>query len=857
MITSKKSMTVFSVCFLAAIYSCKKPAIRTLKSGLHSAKSNINAVSNSKTVIKTHSKKIKSFNKSFSYNIMQSLNAFIISLLLFVSFQSKILAQSSVQTLRGTVIDKISQSPLPGAVIVLLNATTTNATSSDAEGRFKLLNVPIGKQSIKISFLGYKEQIIQNLTINSGKELVLTVQMEEDIQAMNEVVVEAKIEKNKALNEFSAVSTRAFSVEETQKFAAAVNDPARMATSFAGVLQAGDGNNNISIRGNSPNGLLWRMEGVEIPNPNHFSAVGSSGGGISILSAQLLGNSDFSTGAFAAEYGNALSGVFDLKLRKGNNQKREYTFQAGVLGIDFATEGPFKKNYDGSYLINYRYSTLNILRDLGIELDGATTFQDLSFNMSLPTKNLGSFGIYGFGGISAQKVTAAKDSALWKENDFKQYNNNFVANTGAVGVNHVKLFNNQSYLKSALVFSGTQNKNITDKLLNDYSTFRQEGEEVYNQSKITLNSVYTKKVNARNNFRTGFIANQLNYGINKRDRIDTTVLITRINEKGNTQTIQTFFQWNTKVNEKLTTNIGLHYFQLLLNNTWSLEPRASIKYELNPKHNFTAGYGLHSQLQPIGVYFAKQALSDGTIIQPNKNLELSKAHHFVVGYDWNINSFSHIKTEVYYQHLFNVPISKDKTSTYSILNTMDGYNTEPLSNRGLGRNYGLELTYERFLHKNLYYLISASLYDSKYKAANDKWYNTRFNTNQALSVTIGKEWTLSEKRKNRVIGFNIKSIYMGGWRNTPIDLEQSKQKGEVVFNNDKTFTLKNPDYYRLDVRVSLKRNYKKLTTTLALDLQNATNRKNVGGQYFNVNAQQIQYFYQAPLIPILSYKLEF
>ncbi len=857
MITYKKSISIFSACLIVAGYGCKKPIIQTIKNGLHSSKHIANTVSNnsSSSVIQSH--KIKSINKSFSYNVMKSLKAFIISLLFIVSLQTTSSAQSAVQTLRGTVIDKISQSPLPGAVIVLLNSSTNNATSSDAEGRFKLLNVPIGKQSIKISFLGYKEQVMQNLTVNSGKELVLTVQMEEDIQAMNEVVVEAKIEKNKALNEFSAVSTRAFSVEETQKFAAAVNDPARMATSFAGVLQAGDGNNNISIRGNSPNGLLWRMEGVEIPNPNHFSSVGSSGGGISILSAQLLGNSDFSTGAFAAEYGNALSGVFDLKLRKGNNQKREYTFQAGVLGIDVATEGPFKKNYDGSYLINYRYSTLNILRDLGIQLDGATTFQDLSFNVSLPTKKLGTFGMYGFGGISAQKVTAAKDSALWKENDFKRYNSNFVANTGAVGINHVKLFGNQSYLKSAVVFSGTQNKNITDKLLKDYSTFQNEGEEVYNQSKITLNSVYTKKVNARNNFRTGFIINQLNYGITKRDRADTNILITRLNEKGSTQTVQTFFQWNTKLNERLTTNIGLHYFQLILNNTWSLEPRASLKYELTPKHNVTAGYGLHSQLQPIGVYFAKQNLTDGTTIQPNKNLELSKAHHFVIGYDWNITSFSHIKTEVYYQHLFNVPISKDKTSTYSILNSMDGYNTESLTNNGLGRNYGLELTYERFLHKNLYYLVSASLYDSKYKAANGNWYNTRFNTNQAVSVTIGKEWTLSEKRKNRVIGFNVKSVYMGGWRNTPIDLERSKQKGETVFNDDKTFTLKNPDYYRLDIRVSLKRNYKKLTSTVALDLQNATNRKNVGGQYYNANTQQIQYFYQAPLIPILSYKLEF
>lgn len=314
-------------------------------------------------------------------------------------FSLALKAQIPTQTVRGIIVDKISQSPLPGVVVVLVNSNPLIGTSTDEEGRFKLTQVPVGKQTLKVSFIGYKENVMQNLSVNAGKELVLNVSLEEDIKSMSEVVVTAKVEKNKPLNDMSMVSTRAFSVEETQKFAAAVNDPARMATSFAGVVNGSDGGNMISIRGNSPNGLLWRMEGVEIPNPNHFSNVGTSGGGIAIISSQLLSNSDFSTGAFASEYGNALSGVFDLKLRKGNNQKREYTFQAGVLGVDVSTEGPFKKGYDGSYLVNYRYSTLGLLSKMGVPIgDATTTFQDLSFNVSLPTKKLGTFGVFGFGG---------------------------------------------------------------------------------------------------------------------------------------------------------------------------------------------------------------------------------------------------------------------------------------------------------------------------------------------------------------------------------------------------------------------------------------------------------------------------
>jgi hypothetical protein len=758
---------------------------------------------------------------------------------------------------RGTVSDKISQQLLPGAAVVVVNSNPFIGTTTDENGNFKLSGVPVGKQTLKITFMGYKEITMQNLSVNAGKELVLNIGLEEEISQMEEVTVSAKVQKNKPLNDMSVVSSRTFSVEESQKFAAAVNDPARMATSFAGVVQGMDGNNTISIRGNSPNGLLWRMEGVEIPNPNHFSSVGSSGGGISILSAQLLSNSDFSTGAFAAEYGNALSGVFDLKLRKGNNQKREYTFQAGFLGIDASMEGPFKKGYDGSYLINYRYSTLSLLSKMGVSIgDAATIFQDVSMNIYLPTKKLGNFSLFGFGGLSSQSSTAYKDSLKWKEDEFYRYNTNFYSNTGALGLTNTKLFKNQSYLKTALVFSGTQNGYYEDKLNLNYEGVKQY-EEKYLQNKLTLSSVYTQKLNAKNNIRTGFILNELGYNLLKKDISDTNVLVEKMNISGSTQTAQAFFQWNHKFNNGFTTNAGLHYMQLLLNNSQSVEPRASVRYELSPKHSVSLGYGLHSQLQPIGIYFVRSYADDGTYATPNKKLQLSKAHHFVAGYDWNMNSFTHLKTEVYYQHLFNVPISNDPTSTYSILNAVDGYGQQVLVNKGLGKNYGLELTLEQYMHNNMYYLLSVSLYESKYKAPNGDWYDTYFNTNYASSFTMGKEWTLSEKRKRRIIGCNIKSLFVGGLRYTPIDLPASIAAGDVKYKEKETFTKQNPAYYRLDIRVSCKRNFNKITTTLALDIQNTTNHQNVGGQYFDNKTGEVKYWYQAGLIPILSYRVEF
>lgn len=776
----------------------------------------------------------------------------------FLVVSAALFSQGLIQTVRGVVLDKSSQATLPGATLVLLNSNPLVGVNTDMDGKFQFNQVPVGKQAIRVTFLGYKEVTLQNLSVNSGKELVLTIQMEEDIQAINEVVVSSKVEKNKPLNEMSTVSTRTFSVEETRKFAAAANDPLRMAIAFAGVVSGGDFNNVVSVRGNAPNGLLWYMEGVEIPNPNHFANAGTSGGGISILSSQLLSNSDFSTGAFAAEYGNALSGVFDLKLRKGNNRKREYTLQLGVLGADASTEGPFKKGYDGSYLVNYRYSTLSVLSKIGVPIGDATTnFQDLSLNVSLPTKKLGTFSVFGFGGLSWQTAFAVKDSLKWKEDENKSHDQKFFSNTGAVGITNTKLFNNQSYLKTILSFSGSENGFTDKKMLKDYSTFDEKYLQKFAQTKLTLSSAYTQKINARSNVRAGVILNQLGYNFLQKEDTDSLNMVEKINVKGNTQTAQIFFQWNHKLSPKLTSNIGLHYLRFFLNNANSVEPRASLKYELTNRNYLTAGYGLHSQLQPLGVYFAKQQNSDNTFIVPNKDLGLSKAHHIVLGYDFIISEYSHIKTEIYYQHLFNIPISADKTKTFSMLNNTDGYVTDPLVNKGIGRNMGVELTYERFMYKNLYYLLSVSVYDSKYKAANGTWYDTRFNTNYAVAFTGGKEWTLSEKRKSRIIGFNMKSIYVGGFRYTPIDLPASIAAGETKLDESKTFANKNPDYWRLDIGVSVKRNFKKLTSTLSLDIQNTTNRKNVGGQYFDVNTGEVKYWYQIPLLPILSYRLEF
>ncbi len=761
-------------------------------------------------------------------------------------------AQELSQTIRGTVIDQVSQIPLPGANVILLNTNPIVGVTTDVDGQFKINKVPVGTHAIKVSFIGYKELTLPNIIVNSGKEVVLSIAIEEDIVQMQELVITAT-EKDKPLNDMLVVSSRTFSVEETRKFAAAVNDPARMVTSFAGVVSADDGNNSISIRGNSPFGLLWRMEGVDIPNPNHFANAGSAGGGISILSSQLLANSDFLTGAFAAEYGNALSGVFDLRLRKGNNEKNEYTFQAGFLGTDVAAEGPLGKKYKGSYLVNYRYSTLTLLAKMGVPIgDYSTDFQDLSFNIHLPTSKKASLTIFGFGGLSDQKSEAEKDSTKW-ETEFESYNALYHSNTGAVGIKYASILNAKSHLQNVLVFSGNEIFYEQEKL-NEQYTPRLDYTQKYGNAKITFSSVLNTKLSARYSLRSGLYLNQLFYNVRQLTlNENSNVFETQLNSKGATQSIQAFSQLNIKATEKLTLNTGVHYLQLLLNNSFSIEPRLSASYALSDMQRINVGYGLHSQMQPLGTYFG-ESLQNGVSIRTNEDLDLSKSHHFVLGYDRSLNDHLRIKLETYYQHLYNIPVKVEANSSFSLINRQWDYETEPLVNNGFGKNYGVELTLEQFMHNDVYFLLSTSLYESKYTGSDNVWRDTRYNGKVNITFTGGKEFTLP---KNRILGINVRSIYSGGFRTTPINVEESIAKGETVYYDDKAFSEKVSDYFRPDLRISLKRNKAKSTHTLALDVQNAINRKNVFGSYFEPLTGKVKVSYLTPLIPILSYKIEF
>lgn len=773
-------------------------------------------------------------------------------LLIFIMALHALKAQQPVQVIKGSVVDKSLKSPLAGSTITL-DGSIPFQTIADYKGEFRFEKTPVGRKSMTITHIGYKPLRLSNLLLESGKELVLAIEMEEEASVSKEVVITAKANKARPLNDMALVSARMFSVEETRRFAAGLNDPSRIATAFAGVAGNGDGNALI-IRGNAPNGLLWRMEGVDIPNPNHFARVGTSGGAISILSAQLLANSDFMTGAFPAEYGNAVSGVFDIKLRKGNKGKREHTFSISTIGIDAATEGYFKKGYDGSYLVNYRYGFLSLMQKMGFKItDAPTSFQDLSFNIHLPSKKAGQFSIFGFAGLSEQHTTALNDSINWVQQPSSHTGTRDGSNSAMVGIAHQYNFGKKMVLKSVLSLNSTsyfEEDNRYDKINGPLVISR---DNRFKESDAIISTVLTIKANRHHLLKLGSYVTFKSFDLQQRELV-ATVLKDKVKSDGTTRLTNAFIQWKWSPTDRLTLQTGLQYQQFALNGTRVLEPRWGVRYRLADKHFLNAGIGMHSQIQPLGNYFVRIKVGTDTL-QPNLSLGFTRSNHYVLGYSYQFADNWNLKLETYYQWLYGIPITFGRATNFSVINMEDDYAIETLVNDGKGINYGMEYTLERWWNDQFYLLATLSLYNSKYQASDGNWRNTRYNLNNAYTLLMGKEWNIKNKQSS-TLGIDFKMVHTGGVRVTPIDLYLSRTRRTTVLDNSNLYAQQLPAFFRIDLQAEWKNQYKKRTGSFIIGVQNLTNKKNPVRQQWDANLGAIRYSYLLGRIPVFGFKLD-
>lgn len=767
--------------------------------------------------------------------------------------------QSTVtQRVRGRVVDAESKQPLAGVIIVAKSSNELNGVT-DGDGYFIISNVPVGRQSFMFQYMGYEPAIASEVLVTSGKELELNMSMTESLQNMDEVTISATKESDKALNEFATISSRSISVEETKRYAASFADPARMAQNFMGVSNGGDMFNGIIVRGNSPKNVLWRLEGIEIPNPNHFSGLGTTGGAISMLNANVLGTSDFYTGAFPAEMGNALSGVFDMKFRNGNTEKREHTFQLSTLGTELASEGPFKKGGKSSYLLNCRYSTLALLDNI-VSFGGVLPkYQDASIKLNFPTAKVGTFSLWGLGGYNSAYKDPVKDSSKWTDDD-----PNFVLKAdnmmGVAGISHTYFTGKNSYLKTIVSASYEKDKELVDTLnpAQDYRAVHVANESFENNA-YRVSVLYNTKLNNKNTVRFGAVAQQLGYKLNNNFFDEHNgEWKSFLNSQGDAQYYQTYAQWKHRMTEDLTIVSGLHGSYFALNGSYSIEPRVAATYT-SGKNTYSLATGLHSKPEHLSTYMYQSKKQGQADTYPNKDLGLLKAYHAVAGYERQLPWNMRFKTEVYYQYLYNIPVEKDSTGGFSIINALDIYslfNTQQLVSEGTGQNYGIDFSLERSFSNSYYLLATASLYKSTYTDYPGDEYNTTFNRGYQVNILGGKEFSIGRSGR-KILGLNGKVLYSGGMRESPIDINSSIQSGETVYVPKQYFTRQVPAYFRTDLGLYYKINNKRVTHSIQLEVQNITNRQNFYYSYFDREAASVKTVNQLGISPNLSYRIDF
>lgn len=754
-----------------------------------------------------------------------------------------------LQNIRGIVYDASTNSPLEYATVSLVGKSPAIATLTDSVGSF-ILSVPVGRYDVQVSYLSYEPYIMKEVLVSSSKESILEIGMTESMSTLKEVVVTPHINKTEPLNSMAVAGGRMLSIEEASRYAGGMDDPARLASAFAGV-SSNVGNNGLVVRGNAPHSFQWRLEDVEIPNPNHFADVTSfGGGGFTSLSSFVLGNSDFFTGSFPAEYSNALSGVYDMNMRNGNNSRWEHAFKVGVLGVDLSSEGPLKKGYNGSYIINYRYSTLSLLSPLLPEDAGGTNYQDLSFKFFLPTKIAGTFTIWGTGLIDRSGTKVEEDPSKWEfdqdmeDQDVKQF-------MAAGGMGHRIRIGETGFIKSTLAFTATGLDMHTERMNQSELEPKDKIKNTY--WNFVFASAFQKKYSSRHTNRTGIRLTGMKYDLHIQNAINNDGnLHTLTDETGFSALLSAYSTSTFRLSSALEMNIGVNAQLFILNGNYSIEPRTGLKYRFKHNQSISLGYGMHSRLEMLNYYFTKK---DNEYL--NKNLDFTRAHHLTLAYDISIGNNHHLKIEPYFQYLYNAPIIPD--STFCFINVLGGddlFLADKLVNEGKGINYGVDLTFERFMADGLYYLITTSVFNSRYKTNLGHWYNTRYNRKYAVNLLGGKEWMIGKSKQN-IFGINLRLTLQGGERYSPINELESINQESVVYNENLPFSKSLSPAFVGFVGIKYRINRNKVAHEFSAQINNFTGYKDFYGYRFNHKTGKVEMEAEASMVPEISYKIEF
>lgn len=790
----------------------------------------------------------------------------------------------SGQSVRGIVVDQASNNPLIYATVELLNHSPIISTVTDENGEFELMNVPVGRQRIRIERHEYYGHV-ENVLVGAGKEVVLTIGLEEEYENISTEPAQELTQKDRRrirnskmdpVNEMNSVSYRAVEFEEVNRYPGSLEDPARAASNFSGTYNIDDPQNYMIIRGNSPFGVRWQIDGIPVDNPHHLARIGNTGAIFPILNTNVLDRADFLTGAFSAEYSNATAGIFDIHTRKGNNEKLEFTGELSLWGAEVMLEGPIKKG-GASFILSYRYSVIQFAQALGINTssNSSPTYQDLNFKIDVPTKEAGHFSLFAIGGISdvaflADQYQASDIFALKNVNVYTE------TQLGLVGLSHKKFIGEKNYLKTTISYLFENYESDKDSVTagSFYTVTNPQGGldtivtspknvliDYYQarsmRNRVGLSSTFNTKWNPRLTTRAGIYGYAFLLDIREQDLLSDQLVYFSDDILFHTGG---FMQARFKVSSRFILNFGVHGQYFTLNNkSWSVEPRFSFNWFLGSRHKISFGYGWHSRLKPFSISFHVQP-NDGNTNSyntSNRDLGLLNSHHGVLSYSLYFAEQWVMRVNAYGQYNTNIPVDQ-LPSSFSLIN-YGVYETPRrvnLADDGVSLNAGGELAFEKFLSQGYYGIVSGSYFRSLYQGSDQVWRNTSFDIQYMAKLVVGKEFKIGAKKRN-AFTIDLRVMHRGGTPYTPILLAESQAAGTAVYDESQTNAFRLDPYTRIDLKIGARFNSKKVSHHIFVDLINVANLPNPRQLYYDSETEEIKTSEQFGFIPNLFYRIQF
>ncbi len=776
------------------------------------------------------------------------------------------------QTVRGTVTDAISGEKLIGATVKVVETGTGSVV--DLEGNFRIDIPQSGRYTLETSYVGYEPNVMKEVLVAGVKEVVIDIQLRENNTELTEVVVRPRVNKEATVNPAVLTGGVMLSMEEASRFAGGYNDPARLVMSFAGISGEADGS-GLSIHGNAPERMQYRIEGVEVFTPNHFNDTWNAGYGlVSALNSNVIGNSDFFTSTFNANYNNALSGVFDVKMRTGNNAKHENILQIGTVSEELTLEGPISRKSNSSYTVNYRYGFTSLVDKLNlIDTDGAhVDFQDFSAKLMFPTKRAGTFSVFGLGfydttwdeRMNLEDTHSAYDAS---DNDAK------LAQL-LVGVSHkIHLGNkwtwrttaayNMQHLKNDIYYYGLERS--AEGFISQPLAY-EEPERKYlfsiqkvNEDRLLFNTELSKQVTDRWLIQLGGEYSHRFFNLAYKSVDQLYAPVSTMHEytkmKDDTGLANIFCQNLVRVSNYFSLSAGIAGNYFLLSKDFSVEPRASLKWDPDEKNSFSMGYGLHSMIEKLDAYFYRNA--DGNLA--NKDLGLTKAHHLHATYVHKLNSNLTLRMNAYYEYGFDTPVGIDG-STYCVTNRYFFYTDEPLVNKGNTRNYGGDITLEHYMNRGFFGQTNFSLYKSQYRGVDKVWRNQLYDRGFMFKILGGKEWMIGKNMLNVSVKYSIQ----GGLRYTPIDVEQMRANiaagiidDNPIYKDNEAFSQRFDPSGIVDLTISYKINRRHVSHTFAFEGLNILQTETPLYQRFDLGTLDVRTDKSGLSLPNIFYRLDF